>query len=172
MSNLDKQYNDRLSLFYNEDSFGLDINYGRHYYSNDTNFNILLYCANIIESIVDDFYGEAKPTDKKFKSAIRLNVWISEMSSEEQKYLSDTGIIRQDVQSLIFNIYDKELDETKTTINRGDVIEYNQSSNRRRFYEVVDANYINESLNQSYGGYSTYYRRIITIPVKEDFVLL
>jgi hypothetical protein len=168
----DNQYNDKLSLFYNQDSFNLDINYGRHYYSTDTNFNILLYRANIIESVVDDFYGEAKPINKKFEQPIRVNIWISENASEEQKYLSDTGIIRQDVESFIFNIYEKELEENKIQINRGDVIEYNPSNRKRRLYEVVDANYINESINQTYGGFTTYYRRIVCIPVKEDFVLL
>ena len=50
----------RYGLFMTENSYNLELMYGRHYLSTDIKHEILLYKINIIESKSNDLYGQSK----------------------------------------------------------------------------------------------------------------
>lgn len=163
--------NDRYGLFMSNDSYNLDIEYGRDYLRTDNAQKIKLYRINIIESKSHSLYGQAKPNDKKYMSPIELSVMVSIVDGE-QSYYGDNqgGIVRDDTGNISFGIYLKELTEKNTEINRGDIIEYNMSGEKNRYYEVESSNNVVDETNKTIGGFKPYWKKVTGVPVKEDVV--
>lgn len=161
----------RYGLFMSETSNDLSIMYGRTYIETDNIQEIILHKINIIETKSHNLYGQAKSKDKKFMSPVKLKVMNSVLDGEQSNY-GDTsnGIARDDSGNLIFNIYIKELNENGVEIDRGDIIEYNMSGFKNRYYEVENADNVIDKSSRSMGGFFTYWKKIIAIPVKEDSV--
>lgn len=160
--------NNRYGLFMNENSFDLEIMYGRHYLEQDVNFIIKLYRINIIESKTHKLYGEAKPIDKKYFSPVELNVMIDVDDNQQFFYGEEQGLTREDSGNLVIGIYLKELEEKRTEINRGDIIEYNFSGDKPRYFEVENANNVTDHTSQTIANMLPYWKRITAIPIKED----
>jgi len=161
---------ERYGLFLSDNSYDLDVMYGREYLKKDSPFFINYYKINVLTSKVDDLYGEAKPADKKFFTPIKLNVMI-DIEDGEMKFMSDTGIGRDDVGHLIFGVFDEELKEKKIEITLGDFVSYNVSGKKERFFEISKADYVADASSKTRGGFrSGYWKKIEAIPVKEDVV--
>lgn len=161
----------RYGLFMSDNSFNLDIMYGRNFLQTDNSQEIILHRINIIESKAHSLYGQAKAKDKKFMTPVRLSVMITVEDSRQEYYGTNLGgITRDDTGKLIFGIYLKELEEKNTEINRGDIIQYNMSGEKNRYYEVEDANNITDETKKTIGGFKNYWRRVTCTPVKEDVV--
>jgi hypothetical protein len=162
---------DRMGLFMNDNSFDLDVMYGRNFLQTDNAQKVKLHKINIIETKTHDLYGQAKANDKKFMSPITLNVMISVADSEQEYYgNSQGGITRDDTGKLVFGVYIQELDEKQAIIDRGDIIEYNLSGEKNRFYEVENANNVTDETQKTIGGFKPYWRKVTCVPVKEDVV--
>jgi hypothetical protein len=161
---------ERYGLFMSDNSYDLDVMYGREYLKTDSPFYVTYYKINQIKSRVDDLYGEAKPSDKKFFPPIKLNVMI-DIEDGEMKWLSDTGIGRDDVGTLVFGIFEEELKEKQLEITLGDYVSYNVSGQRERFFEISKADYVADESSKTRGGFrSSYWRKVEATPVKEDVV--
>jgi hypothetical protein len=159
----------RYGLFMNEDSFDLDIMYGRHYVENDVVFRISLYRINIIESKSHDLYGQSKPKDKKYFAPVELHGMVDIDDGEQNNYGDEQGgIVREDTGKLKFGIYLEELNEKKTEINRGDLVAWNQSGEKIRYYEVDKASNVTDQTTNTIAGMRPYYKLVEAFPVKED----
>lgn len=159
----------RYGLFMSENSFNVDVMFGRNYLKSDIVHQILLYRVNVIESQVDDLYGQARASDKKYLPPVYLDVMIT-VEGQEQKYYGDGqgGITRDDTGTLRFGIYLDELKEKNVEINRGDIVEYNMSGERDRYYEVENAQNVTDETEHTIAGFKPYWKRIKAVPVKED----
>lgn len=161
---------ERYGLFLSDNSFDLDVMYGREYLKTDSPFFVNYYKINVLTSRVDDLYGEAKPSDKKFFAPIKLNVMV-DIEEGEMKFMSDTGIGRDDVGNLVFGVFDEELKDKKVEVTIGDFVSYNVSGQRERFFEVSKADYVADSSSKTRGGFrSSYWKKIEAVPIKEDVV--
>lgn len=167
--NIDNFEENRYGLFYNEESYDLDIEYGRSYLQEDIRHFIILYRVDIINTQVDDLYGQAEAEEKKYFPPVRLNVMVSSPTSEQSNYGdADGGIRREDIPNLTIKIFLKELEEKNTEINVGDYIEYNHNGTHTRFYEIENAENVFDSNKNTIAGFKPYIRRIIAVPVKDD----
>lgn len=161
---------ERYGLFMSDNSYDLDVMYGREYLKTDSPFYVTYYKINVIKSRVDDLYGEAKPADKKFFAPIKINVMI-DIEDGDLKFLSETGIGRDDIGNLVFGVFEEELKEKQLDINIGDYISYNISGQRERFFEISKADYVSDASSKTRGGFrSAYWRKVEAVPVKEDVV--
>lgn len=160
--------NQRYGLFMNEDSFDLDMMYGEHYLETDVNYYILLHKINIVESKTHDLYGQAKAKDKMYFPAVKLNGMIDIGLNKNENYGDESGIVREDTGEIRFSIYISELKRKQVDIDRGDVIEWNQSGDRSRFYEVDSAQNVVDSTSQTIAGFKPYWKKIVGFPIKED----
>jgi hypothetical protein len=159
----------RYGLFMNENSFNLEIMYGRNYLHNDVIHEIKIHRINVIESKSHKLYGQAKAKDKKFMPPVRVNAMITVENQEQTNYGDGQGgIARDDTGKLEFGIYLQELEEKQLEINRGDIIEYNMSGERARYYEIENAQNVNDVTSQTIAGFKPYYKLITGVPVKED----
>lgn len=164
---------ERYGIFMSENSFDLDVELGRNFLHTDNAQYITLYRINIIETKTHSLYGQSRAGDKKFLTPVKLNVMIA-IDDSNQKYYGDNsgGISRDDTGNLSFGIYLKELKEKNVEINRGDIIEYNLSGDKNRYYEVENANIVDATTNKTIGGFKNYWKKIIAVPVKEDVIRL
>lgn len=158
---------ERFGHFMSDNSFEFDILMGRQFLETDSPFKVKYYKIDVINSKVDDLYGEAKPGDKKFFATVEFHVML-DIEDGETKYFGDDGIPRQDGGTLTFGIYLDEINEKKTEITRGDYISFNFSGEKERFFEIVEADNVSDVTSRTIGGYKPYWKKIEAIPVKED----
>ena len=163
--------NDRYGMFMTQNSFDLDIMYGRNYLKTDNPQFIILHRVNVNETQVHALYGQAKTKDKKFFAPVKISVMVDVEEGKQGYYGPNPGgITRDDTGNLRFGVYLKELEELQTEINRGDYIEYNMSGEKRRFYEVESANNVTDETKKTIGGFVSYWKMVISVPVKEDVI--
>jgi hypothetical protein len=161
--------NQRYGMFMNQNSFDLDVYYGRNFIETDNNQYVLLHRIDLIETTPHSLYGQTKPKDKKYKKAVKLAVMIT-VDDGQQSYYGEGkgGIVRDDSGNIKFGIYLKELEEKNVEITRGDIVEYNMSGEKGRFYEIQSANNVSDATSKTIGGFAPYYKMIVGVPVHED----
>jgi hypothetical protein len=160
----------RYGLFITENSFNLDIMYGRNYLDTDNAQEVIIHKINIIETKAHSLYGQAKAKDKKFMPPVRIKVMLNIEDSKQEFYGGGQGIVRDDTGNISFGVYLKELEEKNLEINRGDIVEYNFSGEKSRYYEVENANSITDTTSKSIGGFKPYWKKVIAVPVKGDVI--
>ncbi len=163
--------NQRMGLFMNQNSFDLDIMYGRNFLESDNSQYVILHRINVIETKTHNLYGQSKAKDKKFMTPVRIKVMITVADGEQKNYGDNPGgLVRDDSGNISFGVYLKELEELNVEINRGDIIEYNLSGEKNRYYEVESANNVTDTTAKTIGGFKTYWKKVTGVPVKEDVV--
>ena len=151
----------RMGLFMTDNSFDLDVMYGRNYLLTDNAQSVIIHKINIIETKSHNLYGQAKTKDKKFMTPVRISVMVNIEEGKQQYYGSNAGgITRDDTGNISFGVYLKELEEKHLEIDRGDIIEYNMSGEKSRYYEVESANNVTDETKKSIGGFKTYWKKI------------
>ena len=163
----------RYGIFMTESSFALDVEIGRHFLETDVVYLVKIHKINIITSDLDDEdddpYGQTKPADKKFFPPVQINAMVN-IGDQEQKFFTEGGIVRDDTGPIRVGIYLAELEEKKLVIDRGDIVEYNLSGDRPRFYEVENAENVVDTTKKTIAGFKPYWKEITAIPIKEDVV--
>lgn len=162
---------ERFGLFMTNNSFDLDVMYGRNYLQTDNSQEVVIHKINILESKSHNLYGQTKTKDKKFMPPVRIKVMINVEESRQENYGGNpSGIARDDSGNISFGVYLRELEEKQIEIDRGDIIEYNMSGEKKRYYEVESANNVTDETNKTIGGFKPYWKKITGVPVKEDVV--
>jgi hypothetical protein len=162
---------ERYGLFVTDNSLDLDIMYGRNFLQTDNAQFVILHKINVLTSKTHSLYGQTKTKDKKFMPPIKLNVMVTVEDAQQEYYGSNQGgITRDDTGNIVFGVYLDELNEKEVEIDRGDIIEYNMSGNKDRFYEVENANLVTDETKKTIGGFKTYWKRVVGVPVKEDVI--
>lgn len=163
--------NQRYGLFMTQNSFDLDVAYGRNFLQTDNVQEVIIHKINVNETKVHNLYGQAKTKDKKYMSPVRISVMVNVADGKQEYYGAGSGgITRDDTGNISFGVYLKELEEKKLEIDRGDIIEYNMSGEKKRYYEVENANNVTDETKKTIGGFKNYWRRVTGVPVKEDVV--
>jgi hypothetical protein len=163
--------NQRMGLFMTDNSFSLDVMYGRNYLQTDNAQEIILHKINLIETKSHNLYGQTKTKDKKFMPPVRLSIMVNVEEGKQVNYGDNPGgVVRDDTGNISFGVYLKELEEKNIEIDRGDIVEYNMSGEKNRFYEVENANNVTDETKKTIGGFKPYWKKITGVPVKEDVV--
>jgi hypothetical protein len=163
--------NQRMGLFMTDNSFDLDVMYGRNYLETDNAQEVIIHKINLIETKSHALYGQAKTKDKKFFAPVRIKVMVTLEDAKQENYGANPGgIARDDTGNIRFGVYLKELEEKHLEIDRGDIVEYNMSGEKNRYYEVDNANNVSDETKKSIGGFKPYWKLITATPVKEDVV--
>jgi hypothetical protein len=161
----------RMGLFMTDNSFDLDVMYGRNFLQTDNAQEVIIHKINVIESKSHALYGQTKAKDKKYMPPVRISVMVNVEDGKQENYGAyQGGIARDDTGVISFGVYLKELEEKKLEIDRGDVIEYNMSGEKSRYYEVESANNVTDETKKTIGGFKPYWKRVTGVPVKEDVV--
>ena len=163
--------NTRYGLFMSENSINLDIEYGREFLRADNPQTVLVYRLNLIETKTHSLYNQTRTTDKKFFPPIQISgtVWVEE--SKQEWHGGNVGGVTSDLTgNITVDVYLKELLEKNLDVTRGDIICYNLSGEKNRYYEVENANNITDTTNKTIGGFKPIWKKIIGTPVKLDTI--
>ena len=163
--------NERMGLFMSDNSFDLDVMYGRNFLQTDNAQKLWIHKINLIETKSHTLYGQAKTSDKKFMTPVEISIMVTiEEGGQEYYGNNQGGIVRDDSGNIGFGVYLKELKEKELEIDRGDIIEYNMTGEKNRYYEVESANNVVDETNKTIGGFKPYWKKVVGVPVKEDVV--
>jgi hypothetical protein len=161
----------RYGLFMTENSFDLDVEYGRNYLQTDNAQRVKIYKINVVTSKSHKLYGQTKTKDKKFLPPVEISVMVTVDNNKLEYYGSGQGgIARDDTGNIMFGVYLKELEEKELEIDRGDIVEYNLSGLKNRFYEIEDAQNVTDTTDKTIGGFKSYWKKVTAVPVKEDVI--
>ena len=161
-----------MGLFMSNNSFDLDVMYGRSYLQTDNVQMVTIHKINVIETKSHTLYGQSKAKDKKYMSPVRISAMVTIEEGKQKNYGDyQGGIVRDDTGNITLGVYLKELEEKQLEIDRGDIIEYNMSGEKNRYYEVDTANNVIDETKKTIGGFKSYWKKIIGVPVRSDTVI-
>lgn len=153
----------RLSKWYDDADFELDISMGREYLEDDNNFTVVLYSIDRQKTNFDDIYGETLQDEIRFKPPVELKVLIELESNEMKTYNNNGTLSYEEYGNLNFFIYTKQLDEKKCDIIIGDFIAYADKEDNVKYFKVVDDDRTNSENQKTFGGYKAFYRKIVSV---------
>ena len=161
----------RYGLFVTQNSIDLDIMYGRQFLETDNAQEIIIHKINLIQTKSHNLYGQTKAKDKKFMPPVKIKAMVNVEEGKQLNYGGNPGgIARDDTGNISFGVYLKELEEKNLEIDRGDIIEYNMSGQKNRYYEVESANNVTDETKKTIGGFFPYYKKVIGVPVRSDTI--
>ena len=159
---------DRFGLFMTEKSFETDKLFARNYIENDIKQIVDLYRIDIINTKSNKLYGTTS-SKRKFLTPVALNAMVEVEPSVSESY-GDSGLMRSDTGNITVKLFLKELEERDIDINQGDIVKYNMSGQKDRYYEVFDPQNVTDVTSQTIASMRPFFRIIKARPVKEDII--
>jgi hypothetical protein len=157
----------RMSKFFSQEDFDLQIEMGQEYLHGDLNMKLVLYRVDRSKSDIDDVYGEVGKDEIKYFPPIEFNGLVKIEESKNSSYKN--GTMRYlEPGNMQISVYIKQLEDLKIDIKYGDYIGYPQSEGRLRFYTVSNDGKVTSDNKHNYFGYKPYYRTITCVPTQEN----
>jgi hypothetical protein len=96
----------RYGMFMTQNSFDLDVMYGRNYLQTDNVGEVTIHRINIIETKSHNLYGQTKAKDKKYLPPVRISVMVNVEEGKQENYGTNPGgIARDDTGVISFGVY-------------------------------------------------------------------
>ena len=145
----------RNNKFFDDEEFGLEIEFASEYLEQDANQTVILYRVDLSKTKVNDIYSEAAKDAVRFLTPIELPV-IYEIEDAEMKAYNtklQKGMYAQ-TGKLTFSVLLSTLEEYNCDISRGDYIGVQIDSKHREYFTVTDDGRVNTFSNK-YTMYGT-----------------
>lgn len=157
----------RLSKFFSEDDYDLNVQMGQEYLSGDINMKLVLYKVDRTRTDNDDVYGEVGKDQIKTLPPIEFNGLVQIADATTKSYKS--GMLRYlEPGNITISVYIKQLEDLKIDIQFGDYIGYPESESRIRYYTVSNDGKVVADGKHKMFGYKPHYRTIICVPTQEN----
>lgn len=150
----------RLSRFYDDLDFNLEIQMAEEVINEDANLTVVLYRVDKVNSTMNDIYGESSAKDILFLPPVELKVLLNLEAAQNKNYGGNGSLRYQEYGNLIFTILNKQLKEKNVDINYGDIIGYSDREDNLKYFEVFDDGKINTDNQHTHYGYRSYFRTI------------
>ena len=157
----------RISKFFGEQDFNLNISMGEEWLYGDMNFTLVLYRVDKSKTNQDDVYGEALTDSISYLAPVEIKAFVK-IEAPSQATFGSSKLSQTEPGNLIMSVYLHYLEEEAITISYGDYIGYPETESRMRYYSVADDGRITSDNKHTYGGYKPFYRTFICTPVSED----
>ena len=149
----------RMGKFYDDMDFSLENEMAREWMEGDLNMVVVLFEVDRIKSDVDELYGEASPSELRFKAPKEINVRILIDEATKDSYAE--GFHRyEDYGDLTFTVFTDHLKEVGAELNYGDYIGYVDREDNIKYFTVYDDGIINSDNAHTRLGYKSYYRTV------------
>lgn len=157
----------RISKFFGEKDFQLNISMGEEWLYGDMNFTLVLYRVDKSKTNQDDVYGEALTDSISFLPPVEIKAYVKIESPTQQNY-GNSNMSQIEPGNLTMSVYLHYLEEEGIEINYGDYIGYPETESRMRYYSVADDGRIVSDNKHTYGGYKPFYKTYVCTPVNDD----
>jgi hypothetical protein len=157
----------RLSKFFSNEDFDLQIQIGQEYLHGDLNMKLVLFRVDRQKTDTDAVYGEVGLDEVKYFPPIEVNALVQVEASKNNSYKG--GMLRyNEPGNLTFSVYIKHLAELGVEIKYGDYIGYPETENKMRYYTVTNDGKVTSDNKHNLFGYKPYYRTITCAPAQEQ----
>jgi hypothetical protein len=150
----------RLSRYYDEFDFQMELDMAREVIEEDANLTIVLYRIDLINSNSDDIYGESNARDVRYLPPVELKVLLNLNKGENKNYAPNGNLRYQEYGNLVFTILTKQLEDKRVDINYGDIIGFSDREDNLKYFEVFNDGKINSNNLNTQFGYKAYFRTI------------
>lgn len=156
----------RNSLFYDEESFNLEMELGKNYVEQDMGQTVILYQVDASESQVDSVYGETRPNAIRFKTPVEIPC-VYEVSEPELKSYEKTKNLATYVKTgkLTIGVYQETLDELAVDIKKGDYIGVQINETHAEYFCVANDGKNNYDNAHTLFGVKPLYRTVTCYPI-------
>ena len=156
----------RLSRFFGQEDFDLNVQLGKEYLHGDINMKLVLYQVDREKTDIDEVYAEVGKDDTKFAPPVEFNAIVRIEEPKNSTY--QAGVVRYiEPGNLTFSVYISHLNELGIDVRYGDYIGYAESESKLRFYTVVNDGKVTSDNKHSMFGYKPHYRTVICSPAQE-----
>lgn len=157
----------RLSKFFGQEDFDLQIQIGQEYLHGDLNMKLVLYRVDRQKTDTDDVYGEVGVDEIKYFPPVEINALVKIEEPKNNSYKS--GLLRfNEPGNLTLSIYIKHLEELNIDIKYGDFIGYPETESKMRYYTVTNDGKVTSDNKHNLFGYKPYYRTITCAIAQEQ----
>lgn len=157
----------RLSKFFSEEDFNLQIQIGQEYLSGDLNMRLVLYRVDKQKTDKDDVYGEVGQDEIKYFPPVEFNALVKVEAPKNSSYKG--GMLRyMEPGNLILSVYIKQLEDLGIDIKYGDYIGYPETEDKIRYYTVTNDGKVTSDNSHNLFGYKPYYRTITCAIAQEN----
>ena len=168
MENNRKIPNNRVNKFFSGEDYRIDIEMGREGIEGDNNFTVVLYKVDREMTTTDDVYGEAGPDEIRYLPPVELIVMPTFEEAENKTYNSNGSLQYLETGNLSFSIYDAQLEELETDIEKGDYIGYAVEPTEIIYFNVGNDGRKNWDNKHTILGFKGAYRTVLCAPVDEN----
>ena len=157
----------RLSKFFSQDDFNINIQMGQEYLHGDLNMKLVLYRVDRQNTVTDDIYAEVGKDQVKYLPPIEFNALVKIDEPKNSSYKN--GLNRySEPGNLTLSVYINHLEELKIDIRYGDFIGYSDSEERLRYYTVSNDGRVTSDNKHKMFGFKPHYRTITCVPAQES----
>jgi hypothetical protein len=156
----------RLSKFFGQDDFDLNIQMGQEYLHGDLGMKLVLYRVDRTKTDIDAVYAEVGIDEIKYFPPIEFFGLVKIEEPKNSAYKD--GLVRyNEPGNMTISIYKKHIEEMGIEITYGDFIGYPESETRTRFYTVIDDGRVVSDNKHNMFGYKPYYRTVRCAPAQD-----
>lgn len=149
----------RLTKFFSQSDFDLQVELGKEYLHGDLNMKLVLYRVDREKTDIDNVYGEVGKDEIKFLPPVEFNGLVKIEEPKNATYKN--GLLRyNEPGNLTVNIYLSHLEDLGIEIRYGDYIGYPESDERIRFYVVTNDGRVIADNKHKMFGYKPHYTTI------------
>jgi hypothetical protein len=149
----------RISKFFGQDDFDLNIQIGSEYMVGDLNMKLVLYRVDRSKTENDSVYAEVGMDEIRYFSPVEFNAIVKIDAPNNKSYKN--GLMRyNEPGNLTLQVYLKQLEDLKIDIRYGDFIGYPETEDRTRYYTVINDGKVVTDNKHNMWGYKPFYRTI------------
>lgn len=149
----------RLSRYYDDVDFEMEMEMASDVIEEDANFTVVLFRIDRVKSNVD-VYGESNSREIRYLAPIELKVIFKLEASENKNYAPNGSVRYQEYGNLTFYVLTSHLKKKNVDISYGDIIGYSDREDNLKYFEVFDDGKINSDNEHLHFGFRPYYRTI------------
>lgn len=157
----------RISKFFGEKDFDLNLRMGEEWLLGDMNFTVVLYRVDRSKTNQDNVYGEALTDAINFLPPVEVRGLV-QIEAPGTATFGNSNLSQTEPGNMKLSVYLHTLEELNIQIQYGDYIGYAETENKMRYYSVADDGRIISDNKHTYGGYKPFYRTFICTPVSEN----
>jgi len=156
----------RISKFFSQDDFDLNVRMGEEYLHGDLGMKLVLFRVDRQKTDTDEVYGEVGKDDIKFLPPVEFFGLVKVEESKNNSYTK--GLNRYlEPGNMTISVYLNHLEELKVDIRYGDYIGYQESEEKIRYYTVSNDGKLTADNKHNMFGYKPFYRTILCVPTQE-----
>ena len=149
----------RISKFFGQDDFDLNIQIGSEYMMGDLNMKLVLYRIDRNKTENDSVYAEVGLDEIRYFPPVEFNAIVKVDAPTNKSYKN--GLMRyNEPGNLTLQVYLRQLEDLKIDIKYGDFIGYPETENKIRYYTVINDGKVVTDNKHNMWGYKPFYRTI------------